>query len=105
MGHHIQNLDEIAHNESREEASKRREEKKTKSKKARLSSHKAGETGEAAAVDTDSEDGGADDDVGPGVDEFGNALLPEPDSILSKMLAVVASLDRSFSSIPLLRRI
>ena len=99
MGHHIQNLDEMAHNESREEASKRREEKKTKSKKARLASHKAGEPGEAAAVENDSEDGGADDDVGPGVDEFGNALLPEPDAIRSKMLAVVASLDRSFSSI------
>ena len=99
MGHHIQNLDKMDHNESREEASKRREEKKTKSKKARLASHKAGEPGEAAAVDNDSEDGGADNDVGPRVDKFGNALLPEPDAIRSKMLAVVASLDRSFSSI------
>ena len=99
MGHHIQNLDKMDHNESREEASKRREEKKTKSKKARLASHKAGEPGEAAAVDNDSEDGGADNDVGPRVDKFGNALLPEPDAIRSKMLAVIASLDRSLSSI------
>lgn len=32
MGHHIQNLDEMAHSDSREEARHRREEKKKKSK-------------------------------------------------------------------------
>jgi ribosome recycling factor len=100
MGHHIQNLDEMAHDESREEARQRREEKKKKSKKARLASHKADEPGQAAAVERGSEDGGSDDDgVGPGEDEFGNALLPEPDAIRSKMLAVVSSLERSYSSI------
>ncbi|KAL3761384.1 hypothetical protein ACHAW5_004997 [Stephanodiscus triporus] len=100
MGHHIQNLDERAHDESREEARQRREEKKKKSKKARLASHKEDEPGETA-VEVNLEDGGggSDDDVGPKEDEFGNALLPEPDAIRSAMLAVVASLERSFSSI------
>jgi ribosome recycling factor len=100
MGHHIQNLDEMAHDESREEARQRREEKKKKSKKARLASHKEDEHGETA-VEVNLEDGGggSDDDVGPKEDEFGNALLPESDAIRSAMLAVVASLERSFSSI------
>ena len=99
MGHHIQNLDEMAHNESREEARQRREEKKKKSKKARLASHKADDPGDAAVVENDAEDGGSDDDAGPAVDELGNALMPEPDAIRSNMLAVVSSLERSFSSI------
>ena len=102
MGHHIQNLDDMAHDESREEARHRREEKKKRSKKARLASHKVDEPGgETPASEDGSEDGGvgSDDDVGPREDEFGNALLPESDAIRSRMLAVVSSLERSFGSI------
>lgn len=104
MGHHIQNLDEMAHNDSREEAKHRREEKKKKSKKARIKSHK--EEGESeAASDAEASasgggsGGGADDDFGPRQDEFGNPLLPESGAVRSKMLLVVASLERSFASI------
>lgn len=98
MGHHIQNLDEMAHDDSREEAKQRREEKKKKSKKSRLVSQKEGESEEGADEDTHTA-GGSDDDFGPTEDEFGNPLLPESSSVRSNMLMVVASLERSFSSI------
>jgi len=95
MGHHIENLDEMAHKDSREEARNRREEKKKKSKKARMSSSK-----EAAATDSSDE---ADDEVVDdnidNVDEDGNQLLPESTTVRSKMLLVIASIERSFSSI------
>lgn len=105
MGHHIQNLDEMAHNDSREEAKHRREEKKKKSKKARIKSHKeegaseAASDVEASASGGGGGSGGADDDFGPREDEFGNPLLPESGAVRSKMLLVVASLERSFASI------
>jgi ribosome recycling factor len=95
MGHHIENLDEMAHQDSREEARNRREEKKKKSKKARMSSSK-----EAAATDSSDE---ADDEVVDdnidNVDEDGNQLLPESTTVRSKMLLVIASIERSFASI------
>lgn len=87
MGHHIENLDEMAHKDSREEARNRREEKKKKSKKARMSSSK-----EAA------DDEVVDDNI-DNVDEDGNQLLPESTTVRSKMLLVIASIERSFSSI------
>ena len=93
MGHHIQNLDEMAHKDSREEARNRREEKKKKSKKARMSSSKESA---ATANDTDNEE--IDDSISV-VDEDGNQLLPEPDTVRSKMLLVIASIERSFSTI------
>lgn len=102
MGHHIQNLDEMAHADSREEAKHRREEKKKKSKKARMKSHKEGggpsegDDGETAAGGGG---GAADDDIGPREDEFGNPLLPDAGAVRSKMLDVVASLERSFASV------
>mmetsp|Transcript_5904 Transcript_5904/g.9133 ORF Transcript_5904/g.9133 Transcript_5904/m.9133 type:complete len:364 (+) Transcript_5904:33-1124(+) len=94
MGHHIESLDEMAHKDSREEARSRREEKKKKSKKARMSSSK-----EAAASDNDREENEVIDDNIENVDEDGNQLLPEPTTVRSKMLLVIASIERSFSSI------
>mmetsp|Transcript_13768 Transcript_13768/g.20459 ORF Transcript_13768/g.20459 Transcript_13768/m.20459 type:complete len:357 (+) Transcript_13768:44-1114(+) len=95
MGHHIENLDEMAHKDSREEARNRREEKKKKSKKARMSSSK-----EAAATDsTDEADDEVVDDNIDNVDEDGNQLLPESTTVRSKMLLVIASIERSFASI------
>mmetsp|Transcript_25094 Transcript_25094/g.50201 ORF Transcript_25094/g.50201 Transcript_25094/m.50201 type:complete len:359 (+) Transcript_25094:45-1121(+) len=95
MGHHIENLDEMAHKDSREEARNRREEKKKKSKKARMSSSK-----EAAATDSSDEaDNEVVDDNIDNVDEDGNQLLPESTTVRSKMLLVIASIERSFSSI------
>ena len=91
MGHHLESLDEMAHKDSREEARSRREEKKKKSKKARMSSSK-----EAAATGNDDE---AVDDSIENVDEDGNQLLPESSTVRSKMLLVIASIERSFSSI------
>mmetsp|Transcript_41028 Transcript_41028/g.86209 ORF Transcript_41028/g.86209 Transcript_41028/m.86209 type:complete len:365 (+) Transcript_41028:96-1190(+) len=98
MGHHIQNLDEMAHNDSREEAKHRREEKKKKSKKARLSSHKESSPSSSSSEESTAEDKESDD-FGPTEDEFGNPLLPKSDDVRKKMLMVVASLERSFSSI------
>ena len=88
----------MAHNDSREEAKQRREDKKKKSKKARLASQKEGD---ASPDDSSSneEDNSKDGDFGPKEDEFGNPLLPEIDAVRSNMLMVVASLERSFSSI------
>ena len=94
MGHHIENLDEMAHKDSREEARNRREEKKKKSKKARMSSSK-----EAATTDSDEADDEVVDDNIDNVDEDGNQLLPESTTVRSKMLLVIASIERSFSSI------
>ena len=107
MGHHLQNLDEMAHNQSQEEAKHRREEKKKKSKKARLASHKEGHdssSAESSSDTDDTEDNGIDgssedDNIGPNVNELGMPLLPESKTIRSKMLLVVANLERSFSSI------
>lgn len=96
MGHHIQNLDEMAHTDNREEAKHKREEKKNKSKKARMASNKEGATEDGAdEVNT----GGSDDDFGPTEDESGSPLLPESSAVRSKMLMVIASIERSFSSI------
>ncbi|KAL9191493.1 hypothetical protein ACHAXT_001199 [Thalassiosira profunda] len=99
MGHHIENLDEMAHNDSREEAKHRREEKKKKSKKARVASQKeeGGKSGESKGEEKAG--GGVDDDIGPREDEFGNPLLPESTAVRAKMMMVVASLERSFASI------
>mmetsp|Transcript_18011 Transcript_18011/g.25533 ORF Transcript_18011/g.25533 Transcript_18011/m.25533 type:complete len:365 (+) Transcript_18011:44-1138(+) len=96
MGHHIESLDEMAHKDSREEARSRREEKKKKSKKARMSSSK-----EAAVSDNDDkeEENEVIDDNIENLDEDGNQLLPESTTVRSKMLLVIASIERSFSSI------
>lgn len=95
MGHHIESLDEMAHKDSREEARSRREEKKKKSKKARMSSPK-----EATASDNNdkAENEMIDDNI-ENLDEDGNQLLPESTTVRSKMLLVIASIERSFSSI------
>eukprot|EP00580_Thalassiosira_gravida_P020467 CAMPEP_0201680892 /NCGR_PEP_ID=MMETSP0494-20130426/50832_1 /ASSEMBLY_ACC=CAM_ASM_000839 /TAXON_ID=420259 /ORGANISM="Thalassiosira gravida, Strain GMp14c1" /LENGTH=366 /DNA_ID=CAMNT_0048164619 /DNA_START=12 /DNA_END=1112 /DNA_ORIENTATION=- len=106
MGHHIQNLDEMAHNDSREEAKHRREKKKKKNKKARIQSNKD-ETSSEKDVEADDTasgsggggGGGTDDNFGPKEDEFGNPLLPEPTAVRSKMLMIIASLERSFASL------
>jgi len=98
MGHHVQNLDEMAHDDSREEAKHRREEKKKKSKKARLASHKEDNATGGSDVEA-ATGGGSDEDFGPKEDEFGNPLLPDIGAVRSRMLMVVASLERSFSSI------
>lgn len=100
MGHHIQNLDEMAHSDSREEARHRREKKKKKSKKHRLDFKK--ERSKEGFVEEDETTGGgepADSDFGPKEDEFGNPLLPESSAVRSSMLMVVASLERSCSSL------
>lgn len=102
MGHHIQNLDEMAHSDSREEAKHRREEKKKNSKKARMSSKESpseDSTEEDDDVSGSGSGGGADDDFGPKEDDLGNPLLPESSAVRSKMLMVVASIERSFASI------
>ena len=106
MGHHLQNLDEMAHSQSQEEAKHRREEKKKKSKKARLASHREGNNSSTERRDTDESsedgiDGSSEDDsnIGSNVDELGKPLLPESKTIRSKMLLVVANLERSFASI------
>ena len=86
MGHHIQNLNEMASDEN-----------KKNSKKARKASkNNDGPSGDTEN-DTDGEEG--DDSLGPNEDEFGNPLLPDTSSVRSKMLMVLASLERSFSSI------
>ena len=95
MGHHLETLDDMAHESSREEAHARREEKKKKSKKARMTAHKEDNSG---ALDSD-EDDTEDANLGPTEDEFGNPLLPETGTVRSKMLMVLASIERSFSSI------
>jgi ribosome recycling factor len=92
MGHHLESLDEMAHKDSRDEARNRREEKKKKSKKARMNSSK-----EAAATSNDKDE--AVDDSIENVDEDGNLLLPDSSTVRSKMLLVIASIERSFSSI------
>ncbi|KAL7545606.1 hypothetical protein ACHAWF_008950, partial [Thalassiosira exigua] len=96
MGHHIQNLDDMAHADSRKEAKQRREEKKKKSKKARLDSHKEKSTSDE---DENSEDDATDDDFGQMEDESGNPLLPDPGTVKKKMMMVLASIERSFSAI------
>jgi ribosome recycling factor len=93
MGHHIQNLDEKAHENSREEAQVRREEKKKKSKKARLNAHKE----EAEDVDSSEED--IDTSLGAMEDEFGNPVLPEASDVRSKMLMVIAAMEKGFASV------
>ena len=65
MGHHIQNLDEKAHENSRDEAQVRREEKKKKSKKARLNAHKE----EVGSYEVESEEE-IDTSLGSMEDEF-----------------------------------
>lgn len=103
MGHHIESFNEMAHNDSREEAKQRREEKKKKSKKARMSKESSDDAVEELSFEDDMEgnsgDKMVDDDFGPREDEFGNPLLPEIDAVRGKMLLVVASLERSFASI------
>ena len=100
MGHHIQNLDEMAHTDQREEAKQRREEKKKKSKKVRMVAHKeGGQPSEESNVEESGGGGSDDGDFGPREDEFGNPLLPESSAVRSKMLLVIASLERSFASI------
>lgn len=95
MGHHIQNLDEKAHENSREEAQVRREEKKKKSKQARLNAHK----NESGAEDEDGEAEETDTTLGPTEDEFGNPILPDAGDVRSKMLMVIAAMEKSFSSV------
>jgi len=96
MGHHVQNLQDMAHEESREEARNRREEKKKKSKKARVAASNEDTTDDSG---DDFAEEGEDDSLGNYEDEFGNPLLPDVSAVKSKMLTVVASLERSFSSI------
>ncbi|KAL3800849.1 hypothetical protein HJC23_001686 [Cyclotella cryptica] len=99
MGHHLQTLDEMAHETTREEAQGRREEKKKKSKKARMGAHKE-DAGYAKDVSGDENENDDDEtNLGPMEDEFGNPLLPETSAVRSKMLMVVAAMERSFSSI------
>jgi ribosome recycling factor len=95
MGHHLQNLDENAHENSREEAQARREEKKKKTKKARLNAHKD----EAETDEGSEEEDSIDTNLGPTEDEFGNPLLPESSDVRSKMLMVIAAMEKSFASV------
>ena len=102
MGHHIESLDEMAHNDSREVAKHRREEKKAKSKKVRLASknEKNNSSSDVSSSDDIEESGcNSDDDFGPKEDELGNPLLPDSAVVRSNMLNVIAILERSFSSI------
>lgn len=101
MGKHIESLDEMATNDSREEARNRREEKKKKSKKARLMTSTKEPAAAAAMenVNDESTNEDNDDDDIVNVDEDGNQLLPESATVRSKMLMVIASIERSFSSI------
>lgn len=99
VGHHIQNLDEMAHTESREEAKVKREEKKGKSKKARIASHAEYTSHDDDGDDTGGGGGGSDDDFGPKEDDNGNPLLPESTAVRSNMLMVVAYLDKALASI------
>ena len=101
MGKHIESLDEMATNDSREEARNRREEKKKKSKKARLMTSTKEPAAAAATENVNDEsanDDNDDDDI-VNVDEDGNQLLPESATVRSQMLMVIASIERSFSSI------
>ena len=87
MGHHAKTADEMAYTNAREEAKGKRQQKKAKSKKARLAAEGREKQEEI------------DDDQGPDEDEFGNPILPEPTEVRSKMVAVIASMERSFSTI------
>jgi len=100
MGKHIESLDEMATNDSREEARNRREEKKKKSKKARMmTSSKEPAAAATENVNDESANDDNDDDDIVNVDEDGNQLLPESATVRSRMLMVIASIERSFSSI------
>jgi len=94
MGHHLQNLDEKAHENSREEAQVRREDKKKKSKKARLNAHK-----EEAGSNEDENEEDIDTSLGSMEDEFGNPMLPEVSDVRTKMLMVVAGMEKQFASV------
>jgi ribosome recycling factor len=98
MGHHLETLGEMACEGTREEARNRREEKKKKSKKARLSASK--DAAAAAADDEGAENDDNVDDTVENADEDGNpTMLPASATVRSKMLMVIASIERSFSSI------
>lgn len=90
MGHHLQNLDEMAHRDSREEAQNRREAKKKNSKKARTAAHK-----NDSEADDDKRQGSDDEPAG----ESGEPMLPDADGVRAKMLRVVTDLERSFASV------
>mmetsp|Transcript_146 Transcript_146/g.339 ORF Transcript_146/g.339 Transcript_146/m.339 type:complete len:336 (+) Transcript_146:69-1076(+) len=91
MGHHAKTADEMAYTNAHEEAKGKRQQKKAKSKKARLAA-------DDREIQIQEE---TDDDFvhGPDEDEFGNPILPEPTEVRSKMVAVIASMERSFSTI------
>ena len=93
MGHHAKTADEMAYTNAHEEAKGKRQQKKAKSKKARLSAQNED------SADTDGEEHEENDGHGPDEDEFGNPILPEPTEVRSKMVAVIAKMERSFSTI------
>ena len=105
MGNHITKLDDISHDKAKEEAKVGREKKKERSKPARLAAKK--EDGpqqqqkvvvkQEAGTDDDDDDDYDDDDDNPSNETL--LLLPTNDTIKSKMLLVITSLERSFSSI------
>jgi ribosome recycling factor len=96
MGHHLQNLDDKAHESSREEAQVRREEKKKKSKKARLNAHKENNN---STEDAGEEEEDMDTSLGSTEDGFGNPVLPEVSDVRAKMLMVIAAMEKSLASV------
>ena len=103
MGNHITKLDDISHDKAKEEAKVGREKKKERSKPARLAAKKEDGTQQQQKVVVKQE-AGTEDDEDDDDDDDDNAnetllLLPTNDTIKSKMLLVITSLERSFSSI------
>jgi ribosome recycling factor len=79
MGKHVENLEDMAHQKRKGTAST--------------------DTTTADGEENHEEDNDSGDNLIPTQDEFGNPLLPEPNAVRSKMLTIIASLERSFSSI------
>lgn len=89
MGQHLQNLDEMAHTKSREQAEKRKAKKKAHAEHSPATTHLGGEANTEEIIFE--EDEVVDDDAIP--------QLPDPSEVKRKMKDVVARVVASFQSI------
>lgn len=99
MGNHITKLDDISHDKVKEEAKIGREKKKEKSKPARLAAKKEDAAPQHQQKVVTKQEIASDDDDDDDDNTNDALLLPTNDTVKSKMLLVITSLERSFSSI------
>ena len=99
MGNHITKLDDISHDKVKEEAKIGREKKKEKSKPARLAAKKEDTAPQHQQNVVTKQEIASDDDDDDDDNTNDALLLPTNDTVKSKMLLVITSLERSFSSI------